>query len=255
MKPPELSVVAPCYNEEDNVAPLARRLAAAMAEMPVAGEVILVDDGSRDGTWAQIEALQQELPIVRGIRHERNRGIEGGWISGLGAAKAPLVCFIDSDLQNRPEDVPRLYAAWSQGGADLVQGVRHPTGIDRLRLVYSRTLNAWLNVLFGMRLRDNKSGFVLGRREVVSSLLEHRWRYRYYQSLLGVAAGVRGLVIAEVDTVFERRQAGQSFLAGFPLRVIVRIVGELAKYRVETWMYPPRRSPIDAAERSVAPGA
>jgi phenylacetate-CoA ligase len=240
---PDLSVVAPCFNEEDNVARLAGRLAATFGRMGLLGETVLVDDGSADRTWERIQELQARPgSLVQGVRHDRNRGIEGGWTSGLRAARAPLACLIDADLQNRPEDVARLHARWQESGADLVQAVRQPTGADRYRLVYSRTLNAMLNATFGMRLRDSKSGFILGRREVLASLLEHRWRYRYYQVFLGVAAGVRGLAIAEVETPFEPRTAGKSFLAGVPLLPILRILAEMAKYRCETWMFRPERA-------------
>jgi hypothetical protein len=103
-------------------------------------------------------------------------------------------------------------------------------------------LNLLLNVVFGTRLRDNKSGFVLGRRSAIAPLLEHRSAYRYFQSFIGAAAGVRGYSIVEVDTDFELRQAGKSFLGRFPIFVSARIVCELFKYRMETWALSRTRS-------------
>jgi phenylacetate-CoA ligase len=230
---PEISVIAPCLNEEDNVAVLVRRTMATFDTMRVPGELVLVDDGSTDRTWAAIESEMGRHPRLRGARHPRNRGIVGGWKTGLEVARGPLVCLIDSDLQNRPEDIPRLYDAHEREAPHIVQGVRNPKRPSR-RLMFSRGLNLLLNASFGMRLRDNKSGFVLCRREVLESILEDAEGYRYFQSFIGVAAGVRGYRLVEVDTSFEPRHAGESFLSRFPIQVSLRIIGELARYRIET---------------------
>jgi len=102
-------------------------------------------------------------------------------------------------------------------------------------------LNLMLNVSFGTHLRDSKSGFVMCRKEVFRAILDHKYKYRYFQSFIGAAAGVRNFTVAEVDTRFEQRRAGTSFLAGFPVKAVARIVWELAKFRVET-LTDPRHS-------------
>jgi len=230
----ELSVIAPCFNEELNVELLARRTLDALRELPVPAELILVDDGSRDGTWAKIQEVEKALDRVRGFHHVKNKGIVGGWITGLSGSSAPLVCLIDSDLQNRPEDIPRLYEVFAARQVDIVQAVRHPKGKQN-RFAFSRGLNTILNVTFGMNLRDNKSGFIVTRRELLLDILGDAEGYRYFQSFIGVAAGARGLRFAEVDTDFDLRNAGESFLSNFPIEVSLRICGELARYRLETW--------------------
>jgi len=231
---PRLSVIAPCYNEEDNVAVLVERMLATFDTMDVVVELLLIDDGSADATWERIVDAEALSSQVRGIRHPVNRGIEGGWASGLEVARGELVCLIDSDLQNRPEDIPRLLAAYTEHQPVMVQGVRHTKG-DTTRLAFSRGLNHLLNFTFGMRLRDNKSGFILCSRDTLRRCLEHRFEYQFFQCFIGVAAGVRNVNIVEVDTDFERRHAGQSFLANVPIRVSVKIFAELLKYRAETW--------------------
>jgi phenylacetate-CoA ligase len=229
-----LSVIAPCLNEAPNVPPLVERMMAVFDGMPVACELVLIDDGSTDGTWAAIaDQIQQQPRRVRGIRHEHNRGIVEGWRSGLGIAGGELICLIDSDLQNRPEDIVRLYSALREGGADVAQGVRHPTS-SWVRFVFSKVLNHMLNLAFAMNLRDNKSGFVLCRREVLIDALTDADGYRYFQSFLGVALARRGYSFSQVDTRFDSRQAGQSFLSGFPVLVSLRICRELARYRLST---------------------
>ncbi len=243
----ELSIIAPCFNEEHNVDALVRRTLATFAQMGIRGELVLIDDGSRDKTWEHISAAMEAHPEeVRGVRHIKNRGIEGGWTSGLDNARADLVCLIDSDLQNRPEDVQLLWETYKRESVDMVQAVRHPQGVERRRLVFSSTLNVMLNVTFGTHLRDSKSGFILCRKEVFRAILDHKYRYRYFQSFIGAAAGVRQFRVAEVDTTFEQRRAGQSFLAGFPVKVVARIVWELAKFRVETLTDPRHRTRPDS---------
>ncbi len=229
-----LSVIAPCFNEEGNIDALADRTLATFDAMGVDGELILIDDGSEDDTWQRIITRTQNDRRVRGQRQHRNFGIEAAWGKGLQAARGHLVCLIDSDLQNRPEDIARLFKAYIQHVPDLVQAVRHPVRGLRHKRLFSRGLNLLLNMVFGTKLRDNKSGFVLGRKSSIVPMLEHRNEYRYFQSFIGAAAGVRGYSIIEVDTDFEQRQAGTSFLSRFPLVVSARIVWELFKYRVET---------------------
>ena len=239
-----LSVIAPCFNEEANVDLLVKRTLAAFETIAVAAELVLVDDGSRDRTWERITACEQAADCVRGIRHRVNRGMEAAWRTGLNAAEGELVCLIDSDLQNRPEDIAILYAAYQRGAGHVIQAVRHPAaGLSRIRH-FSRGLNLLLNWLFRMQARDNKSGFILCRREVLIDVLRHRFRYNYFQCLLGAAIHARGYRLAEVDTVFEPRHSGRSFLSNFPLSVSLRTAAELFKFRLETCLY--RRPPIQS---------
>ena len=232
---PLLSVIAPCCNEQGNIEPLVTRTLDVFDHLGISAELLLIDDGSKDRTWDAITEQAQRDDRVRGVRHDRNLGIEAAWKSGLHAARGELTCLIDSDLQNRPEDIAKLYKAYLRDVPDMVQAVRHPaSGAGRLHL-FSRGLNALLNLTFWMRLRDNKSGFVLCRRDVLSSVLQHRYGYRYFQSFIGVSAASMRLSITEVDTDFEPRHSGRSFLSRLPIAVSLRIVYELFKFRVETW--------------------
>lgn len=231
----ELSVIAPCFNEEENIDPLVDRTLATFDRLAIPAELLVVDDGSSDATWKQISQRANDDSRVVGVQHPVNLGIEGAWQSALKQARGELVCLIDGDLQNRPEDIARLYEAYRRNEtADLIQGVRNPAAGVRRLLLYSRALNFALNASFGMKRSDNKSGFVLCRREVMSDILTHRYRYRYFQSFIGVSAGARGYSTFEVDTVFDQRAAGQSFLASFPVSVSLRILWELLKFRVES---------------------
>ncbi|HSQ01437.1 MAG TPA: glycosyltransferase [Candidatus Dormibacteraeota bacterium] len=242
---PVLSVIAPCYNEARNLPELVARLEGAFDRKGIDGEIILVDDGSTDDTTAVLDGLTAAHPRLRTIRHDRNRGIAAAWRSGLEAARGALVCLIDADLQNPPEDVPRLLRELRQSGADVVQGWR--SNIGRLfdhRWVLSKGLNLLLNILFGMRARDNKSGFVMARREVMADVLTHRYRYRYYQSFITVAAASKGYTIREVETLFDRRRVGSSFIAGFPVAVVLWSLLDLAKAVGEFRLSPKREGAV-----------
>src|SRR5258706_4735679 len=105
----ELSVVVPCFNEEFNVDELCRRVLGVFEVGALPGELILVDDGSADGTRAAIEALQRRFPEqVLGCFHAQNAGIAAAWRTGTAAARGRLVSIIDADLQYQPEDLLRM---------------------------------------------------------------------------------------------------------------------------------------------------
>src|SRR3989338_2393232 len=168
----DLSVIAPCFNESQNVIELTERLQNTFRKGAVNGEVILINDHSSDNTGLLVDELAAKYPNVIACHHESNRGLAAGWKTGLQAARGNYICFIDADLQNLPEDVLRLYREIIFSHVDLVQGLRSPIGRLRdHRYFLSRGLNIMLNFIFRMKSRDNKSGFILGRREVIEDIL------------------------------------------------------------------------------------
>ena len=101
------------------------------------------------------------------------------------------------------------------------------------RYLYSRVLNSVLNMMFGMRLRDNKSGFVLCTPEVLADVLRHRMGYRYFQCFIAIAAHHHGHAIREVNVRFDKRPAGESFMSVMPLRVILGVIADLPRAFLE----------------------
>ena len=193
------------------------RLNRTFQRKGIAGEIVLVNDGSRDDTGAVIDELARQYPNVVAIHHPVNRGIEAGWRSGLQAARGIYVCFIDADLQHLPEDVYRLLREIQLSHVDLVQGYRSSVGrLKDSRYILSKGLNFILNTLFGMNLRDNKCGFVISRKEVLEDILPHRYRYRYFQTFITVSATAKGYTIRSIETLFESRLLGESFLSQVP---------------------------------------
>jgi phenylacetate-CoA ligase len=217
-----LTVIAPCLNEMVNAPVLAERLFTATEEANIRTELVLVDDGSTDGTWDVIRDLKHRYgDSVVGVRHAQNRGIAFAWRSGLDAARGSYVCLIDADLQNPPEEVVTLYRRLLESPYDLVQGVR--STIERTRdsrLLFSKTLNLILNASFGMRARDSKSGFVLGPRRVIQDIISHRRRYKHFQTFIAVSARAHGYSILEIETLFQSRNAGKSFIDAKVGRVV-----------------------------------
>ena len=210
---PELSVIVPCFNEELNVEELTRRVLNVFETGGFSGELILVDDGSSDGTKVKIEALESAHPgVVVGKFHTRNGGIAQGWRTGVAAARGRLVSIIDADLQYLPEDLLRLRRELRETNVDIVQGSRSSRRPQaRPRYYYSRGLNTLLNATFGMSLHDNKSrlhhvraGGLRGPPHLSSG------NYYYWQSFIMVAAHAKDYTYKQIETLFERRRAGES---------------------------------------------
>lgn len=234
---PDLSIIAPCYNEEGNLRELTARLKAVFERKGIAGEIVLVNDCSTDGTGALIDKLTADDPVIVGCHHAENRGLAAGWATGLAASRGTYVCLIDADLQNLPEDVWRLYREITLTHVDLVQGYRSSVGrLQDSRYLLSKGLNVLLNVLFGMNLRDNKSGFVICRRDVLAEILRRRFDYHHFQSFITVAARARGFTIREIETLFQSRLVGKSFIPSFPLKLIWEVLSDVAtafyEYRI-----------------------
>ena len=243
MKPVELSVVVPCYNEAGNLPELVTRLRSVFEKRKVRGEIVLVNDGSGDGTGTVIDALAVAHPEVVPVHHDQNRGLAAGWDTGVAKATGAYVCLIDADLQYQPEDVARLHRELLHTRVDLVQGYRSSIGRQRdSRYRLSKGLNAMLNTLFGMRLRDNKSGFVIARRETLAHILHRRYSYAYFQTFIAVSAHAKGYSIREIETIFETRLVGHSFIPSFPLGLILRVFADLAKGFVEFRLAPKQES-------------
>lgn len=231
----ELSVISPCLNENKNLIELTRRLQKVFEKEKISGEIILVNDGSTDDTATIMEQLSSKFTNVKIFHHEKNRGIEQGWKTGLSNAKGVYVCLIDSDMQNLPEDVGRLYREIKFSNVDLVQGWRNHIGRLQdsfLRHWSSRGLNFILNTAFGMHSRDNKSGFVICRKEVLKDILTHKFKYNYYQAFITVAIKYKGYSLKEVETLFQNRLFGKSFI-GNNLKVIFLTLIDIFKAFIE----------------------
>jgi len=232
----EISVIAPCFNEEDNIEPLSRRLGDALSPLGVAFELICVDDASTDSTKQRIQQAQDKYDYVVGAFHDVNQGIVGGWRTGYEKSRGKYVVTIDADLQYRPEDIVTMYERINRGDADMVQGWRK-VQVKRglVRWIFTAGFSFLLNLVFWMRLKDNKSGFILYRRDVLGDLLDYRSSFAYFQHFITIAANSKGYRIQQVPVTFDQRHSGESFIQNpfkFSFQAALDIPKAIWEYRI-----------------------
>jgi len=181
--PPTLSVVVPVFNEAAVIGELHRRLTNAMAVIGERWEVVYVNDGSRDTTLRQLEALQQSAPHVALVNLSRNFGKEIATTAGLDHARGAAVIVMDGDLQDPPEVIPRLVAAW-RGGADMVYAQRRQRQGDTwLKKTTAALFYRLMRQLSDVPLPSNAGDFRLMSRRVVDALLQLREQHRFMKGL------------------------------------------------------------------------
>ena len=179
----KLSVVLPAHDEEDVIPELAERLVAALQALGRPYEVIFVDDGSRDATWARIRAAAEAHPGVRGVRLSRNFGHQIALTAGLWAAEGDAVITMDSDLQHPPEAIASLLEK-AEEGYDVVYGVRTArTGEGRLKSTASPLFYLLLNKLARLDLPQGGADFRYMSRRVVNALLAMPERHRFLRGM------------------------------------------------------------------------
>lgn len=203
---PQLSVVVPLFNEEDNVAPLVRSIRAAM-EMGPPWELVLVDDGSTDSTATVAAGAAASDPRLRLIRLAGNFGQTAAMQAGFDHSRGRVVVSMDGDLQNDPEDIPRLLEKMAEG-YDLVVGYRQGRQ-DRFltRRVPSWVANRLIGWLTGVPIRDNGCSLKAYRRELLQRMHLYSDQHRFIPALAAATAGAR---IAEIPVRHHPRRFGMS---------------------------------------------
>jgi glycosyltransferase involved in cell wall biosynthesis len=180
---PTLSVVVPVFNEAAIIGELHRRLTGAMDAIGESWEVVYVNDGSRDATLVRIEALRDSTPHVALVNLSRNFGKEIATTAGLDHARGEAVIVMDGDLQDPPEVIPRLVAAW-RGGADMVYAQRRARQGDTwLKKTTAALFYRLMGRLGDVPLPPNVGDFRLMSRRVVDALLQMREQHRFMKGL------------------------------------------------------------------------
>jgi glycosyltransferase involved in cell wall biosynthesis len=202
---PELSVVAPLFNESQNVRPLVDWILEALKSFPGAFEILLVDDGSRDDTWSQVQAVAAD-PRVIGLRLGRNVGQTAAMMAGFDHARGRVVVSLDGDLQNDPRDIPALIAKLEEG-YDLVCGWRKQRQ-DKLllRKVPSWVANRLIRRLTGVPITDNGCSLKAYRRDLLNRIALYAEQHRFIPAL-SASVGAR---IAEMPVRHHARRFGES---------------------------------------------
>lgn len=203
---PYVSIVVPLFNERDNVAKLIENVTAAMDPSELRYEVILVDDGSRDGTWEALQAGQAGHPQVRLIQLRRNFGQTAAMAAGFDHARGEIVVPMDGDLQNDPADIPALIRKL-QEGYDVVSGWRR----RRKDTFLTRKLPSWIanyiiGLITGVRLHDYGCTLKAYHRDVVRHLRLYGDMHRFIPAL----ASWSGAKVTEMEVNHRPRIHGQT---------------------------------------------
>jgi glycosyltransferase involved in cell wall biosynthesis len=219
---PAISVVVPIYNERENVTALHDALTHALVLFGRRYEILLVDDGSRDGTRDVLRALAARDPHVRLILFRRNYGQTAALAAGFAACRGRVVVSMDGDLQNDPADIGRLVDKLDEG-YDVVCGWRrHRQDRVATRLLPSRMANLLIARVTGARIHDTGCSLKAYRGWVVRSLVLYSDMHRFLAAL-GVGLGAR---IAELPVRHHARRAGKSkYGLGRVFRVLADLIG------------------------------
>lgn len=203
----KICALVPCYNEEANLRALLGRLEPALVQLNFdAYEIVLVDDGSRDGTVATALALQPDHPNLTLVELSRNFGKEAALSAGLDLADADCVVVLDADLQHPPEMIGRLCEKW-RAGADVVAAKRRSRATDGMaRATMSRLFYRLLNIQSSAPIPDDLGDFRLMDRKVVAALRQLRENQRFMK---GLYAWI-GFHLETVEYDVEERHAGSS---------------------------------------------
>jgi len=220
---PELSVVVPLYNEEPNLLLLLGEVTKALRPAGIHYELILVDDGSTDRTFALLGEIQRSDSRVRVIRFTRNFGQTAAFAAGFAYAKGRLIVTLDGDLQNDPADIPRLLALGRD--FDIVCGWRKDRQDDFLtRHVPSVAANWLLGIVSGVRIHDNGCSLKVFRADIVKPLKLRPGSHRYLPALASQLGGR----VTEVVVNHRPRQFGQS---KYGLSRTFKVVADLVRLR------------------------
>jgi glycosyltransferase involved in cell wall biosynthesis len=200
-----LTTVIPVYNEEQSLAELHAELTAVAAQHQYELEILFVDDGSTDGSWDVIQALAAVDPHVRGLRFRRNFGKAAALSAGFAAARGELVCTLDADLQDDPQEIPRFLEQIA-AGLDVVSGWKQVRHDPWHKVGPSRVFNWLVGRLTGVRLHDHNCGFKCYRREIFDEVQLYGELHRF----VPVLAAARGWKVGEIVVHHRPRKFGHS---------------------------------------------
>ena len=200
-----LSIVVPVYNEEETLSILHSQLSDVAAENGYDLDIVFVDDGSGDKSWAVIEDLAQADRRIRGIRFRRNFGKAAALSAGFDAARGDLVMTLDADLQDDPNEIPHFLSKIADG-FDVVSGWKKVRHDPWHKVLPSRVFNWLVSRMTGITLHDHNCGFKCYRREIFHEVRLYGELHRF----VPVLAAAKGWQVGEVVVNHRAREFGQS---------------------------------------------
>lgn len=203
---PYISVIIPVFNEEENLRELGERLMRTLSGMDRSFEIILVDDGSSDRSWEILTELHDKYPEnLRALQFNRNFGQHQAIFAGFQAARGQVMITLDADLQNPPEEIPRLVAKIEEG-YDTVGGWRENRQDSLFRKLPSHLVNVVMSKVTGVKLRDYGCMLRAYRREVIDSINQ----CHESSSFIPALANLFSRRVAEISVGHAERERGQS---------------------------------------------
>lgn len=217
---PSISVVIPVYNEEENIPGLYGRVKEVLESLGREWELILVDDGSKDDSFALMCSISRDDPKVKVVKLRRNYGQTAALSAGFDQAQGEVIVTLDADLQNDPADIPRLLTKLDEG-YDIVSGWRKSRKDPTVtRILPSLVANKLISFLTGVRLHDNGCTLKVYRGEILKNIRLYGEFHRFIPAL-ATAAGAQ---IAELEVNHHSRKFGRS---KYGITRIVRVILDL----------------------------
>jgi glycosyltransferase involved in cell wall biosynthesis len=229
---PSISLVLPAYNEADNIEPMVAEATPALEANAEDYEIIVVDDGSADGTAAVTRQVMETHPHVRLVQHPVNQGFGAAVFSGFTAAEKDWIFYTDADRQFVLDELSRFVPYMDK--SDLIAGYRAPRRDPFMRVFYGKGWSMLCTLLFGYTVRDVDCGFKLFRREIIQKLapqIDSRGATFSIEWL--VRAKRAGYRFVELPVTHRPRVAGSQ--TGANINVIVRAFRELMRFRLQLW--------------------
>jgi len=204
MDKPDISIVIPVYNEVDNLRPLAEKIVAAMEPLGKSYEVLLVDDGSKDGSTERIREIAADDSRFKLVKLKKNSGQTAAMDAGFKTSKGDAVVTLDADLQNDPADIPKVLELLSD--YDMVCGIRVKRQDNILRRITSRMGNYVKNKVAGEKIRDTGCSLKAYRGECIRGIKLYNGMHRFLPTL----AGIEGYTVTQVPVGHHPRFAGKA---------------------------------------------
>lgn len=204
---PQISIVVPCHNERENLRPLVEAIQAATAPCNRSYEIVLVDDGSSDGSWELLGELATADRHIKGLRLQSQSGQSAAMWAGIRSAQGQIIITLDADLQNPPAEIPRFLEAIEH--ADCVCGSRveaRAKGDSWVRIASSRIANAVRNKLSGENISDAGCCFRAFKRECVADIKFFKGAHRFLPTLIKM----EGFTVTEIPIRHDPRHAGRA---------------------------------------------
>ena len=204
----DISVIIPLFNEAESLPELSSWIARVMAENGYSYEVLMVDDGSNDGSWDVVKSLSAEDSHIHGISFRRNYGKSAALYCGFASAAGDVVITMDADLQDSPDEIPALYRKIKEEGYDVISGWKqHRKDNVLTKNLPSKLYNATARCITGIKLHDMNCGLKAYRSEVVKNIEVYGEMHRYIPYLAKNAGFCK---IGEIPVHHQKRKFGKS---------------------------------------------